>query len=248
MLSVQKQLIEALERTLDFLLKHRPAEATPAWDALVRDFRTLVENANASAAAQLTGQRLERAGTASIRSAVRTLRWEHLKPIMKIAHANRREVPGIMKGLHLPARRLPITKLIAESHAIREIATSHKALMVSMGRPGYFIERLDAAIEHLHQCVRDRERAKSMHVGATAALEDLIRRARNMVEVFDCQMEIYLKEDAEALGAWQAMKKVHARPGPAIGIASSEDATEAPAEQSAAADSQVLPIVVPKAA
>ena len=251
MLSRQKQVIESLLRTRDFLRRRRPAQATPVWDALVRDFSALVDGIMAFASEQATGHRLERAGTAKIRHAVRVLRNHHLKPIAAIARACDEDHPGVYSGLRLPRRRQPVTKLIAESHAIRKNTASYRALMLSMGRPADFIEQLDAAIAHVVTCVRERDRGTSRHAAATAGLEQQIRRARSMVPVFDSQLAIYYKDDSMALGDWVTMKRVHAKPGPAVGAVSSADATDAagaPDARPAAADPQVLPLVVPMAA
>jgi hypothetical protein len=243
MLSRQKQVIESLLRTRDFLRRRRPAEATPVWDALVRDFSALVDNILAFASEQSVGHRLERAGTAKIRHAVRVLRTHHLKPIVAIARACEADHPGISAGLCLPRRRLPVTKLLAESQAIRKDAASYRALMLSMGRPADFVEQLDEAIAHVARCVRERERGTSRHAGATAGLEQRIRRARLMVPVFDCQLAVLYKEDGMALGDWQAMKRVHTRPGPAVG-GSSDDG----AEPQLAVDAEVLPLRVQRVA
>ncbi|MEX2177755.1 MAG: hypothetical protein WD801_03535 [Gemmatimonadaceae bacterium] len=248
MLARQKQLIEALWRTRAFLRDRRPAEATPAWDALVRDFSAHLDSACAWATQQIVGHRRQRAATAKIRHAERALRVQHLRPIVAIAHAFRDDIPGIVKGLQLPRRRLPITQLIAESNAIRGIAASHRALMVSMGRPADFAERLDAAVRHLATCVRERNDATSTHAGATAALAHSLRRARTLIPVFDSQLIVYYEKDGGTLAEWGAMKRVHARPGPVTGALRTGDTTEAPAEQHTAADPQVIPFSVPRAA
>lgn len=212
MLGRQKQVWEAFARVQDWLTRHAPRQGTPIARVLA-EYCDVVARVERAAAHQVTGLREGLDATRALRAAVRALRDEHLRPLSVIARAARDVSSGFENACRLPDRRLPVTKLLAEARAIREVAEKQSALFIHFGRGEDFVARLDAAIAEVVSKRRRRDRAKSLHVGATAGLRVHIRRARNLLEILDCHVVSAFADDHAWLAEWRLMRRVQLKPG-----------------------------------
>jgi hypothetical protein len=197
MLARQKQVVEAYERVQDFLTAN-PAptgsdygEPKAMLDDVVSRLRALRSN-------QAAGGRISKQETKVQRQLRTKLRNLHLRPISKIAKARLPEAPGIERALKMPEAEISTTKLIDEAHGMRNAAAPYVAEFVKYGRPGDFLERLDAAIDTLRGSLLGKARTTGITVGATAGLEQEIQRGRTAVEI---------------LAKWRMARRIKAIPG-----------------------------------
>jgi len=200
-------------RDVQFVKTNVPPNANAKYAELSAELEKVVGRLEDDASNQMTGWRLGRAATQNLRSAVRTLRDMHLKPISMIAYALKKEIPGIESATRLPQRRLPVTKLAASARAVRDNAKRYEQAFVDSGRDPDFIAKLDAAISAVERVWLSQARALGMQVGATGAIDDDIHRARQLVTMLDCQILTGYADDAAKLAEWRSAKRVRAKSG-----------------------------------
>jgi hypothetical protein len=123
----------------------------------------------------------------------------------------------------MPAYRIGLLTLIAEASAIRSAAALYEPQFVEAGRPEDFLERLDAAVEALHQSMLGRARYLGCHVGARAGLEMEIRRGRRVVELMDTIVKDAFRGDQGVLAEWRSARRVRRVPG-GVGAGMGSDA------------------------
>ena len=230
MLGTQRRRLEALQRAQEFVKRNDSTllagERGETRRRLFETFHALVGRAWRAAVHQEYGLRARMEGTQRLRAAVRTLRQRHLKPLSQISTACEVDVPGIRSVLGLPAPKISVTSLVTQADAVREQAAQHQALLVAMGRDAGFVTQLDDAIAAVRRAQRQRDRALGLQVGATAALEaHLLKARRHLLLLENIVAEVY-QEDGARLAEWRQAKRVQRKPGRAAGD-TSEPAVEA---------------------
>lgn len=213
MLGRQKQVLEAFQRVRAWLQANVAPDASPAHARLCAELSDVVDRAERAIAHQLLRERLSQARTQELRAAVRALRNRHLKPIAAIARASSDRIVGIERAAHLPRRRLPVTKLAAEARGLKTSVEPHVEWFVFNGRHPEFLAQLDAAVVEMERVQMQRYRALSLQVGATAALRQHLRRARQLVEILDCHVSSTFEGDEAKLAEWRHARRVQAKPG-----------------------------------
>ena len=68
--------------------------------------------------------------------------------------------------------------------------------------------QLEDAIARVKEKARARERAKSLHVGATAGLREHLLRARKLIEIIDCHVSAAHAGDGALLAQWRVARRV----------------------------------------
>jgi hypothetical protein len=213
MLGRQVKVLEALERTAQFVKTNTPPGANGKYVEHVGQLETVVGDLRADARDQVLGQRMSRAKTQAVRAAIKTLRETHLRPISRIAFALKDEIPGIERATHLPRRRLHVIKLAAEARGVRDNAKRYEQVFVDSGRDPDFIAKLDAAIAEMVERHKEHARAIGFQVGATAGVVQDIRQARRLVTLLDVQVLTGFADDEAKLAEWRSAKRVQAKSG-----------------------------------
>lgn len=216
MLGRQTKLVEAFQRTVQFVKTHVPPNANAGNGSYAKSGRELelaVAELEQAASDQALGRRMSQATTRAMEASVKRLRDRHLKPLAMIARAVAEDEPGISRAVRMPRRRTGVTRLAAEAHAMRETAGKYEALFVSNGRDSGFLSQLDQAIEKMEETFIEQARVVGHQVGATAAVAQGIRRARRLVMLLECQILPGYEEDDVALAEWRTAKRVHLRQG-----------------------------------
>jgi hypothetical protein len=147
MLGRQTKLVEAFQRTVQFVKTHVPPNANGMYAVLGKELELAVAELEQAASDQALGRRVSQATTRKMAASVKRLRDRHLKPLAVIARAVGEDEPGISRAMRMPRRRTGVTRLAAEGHAMRETAGKYEALFVSNGRDSGFLSQLDQAIE-----------------------------------------------------------------------------------------------------
>jgi hypothetical protein len=213
MLGRQVKVLEALERTAQFVKTNTPPGANGKYADLAGQLEKVVGELQADARDQVLGRRMSRATTQSVRAAIKRLRETHLRPLSRIAHAMKEEIPGIERATHLPRRRLHVTKLAAEARGVRDNAKLYEQVFVDSGRDPDFIAKLDEAIAEMVERHREHARAIGFQVGATAGVAQGIRHARRLETLLDCQVLTGFADDQAKLAEWRSAKRVQEKSG-----------------------------------
>ena len=162
---------------------------------------------------QIVGGRLSQAERRRQEALCAKLREHHLRPIVAIARAEMRAMPGIEKALRLPVATLGVTKLVAQAQAIRETAKLYEPAFVKNGRPADFLEQLGTAIDAVTQSTLGRAKNVGRQVGAKAGIAQEARRGRDAVEMLDSIVRVVFEGNDPVLRAWEVAKRVKAMPG-----------------------------------
>ena len=213
----QKAVLEAVQRA-DCLLEENAALVDGAGMALMRqrlaELRASFEaNAVEQAAAELeaTGE------TARQQQLTCIIRERHLQPIASIARAVRAEVPALAT-LRMPSERLWGTKLVVAARAMEQAAAAHRETFVSWGARSTFLDDLEEAIVTFERSLEARAASQLKRAGATKALDELVKRARAVLQVLDSLMPEAFADDEAALRRWESARTIHRRSGPKSSI------------------------------
>jgi len=212
MLAKQKQLIESYQRVQAFL-QANPAPAPASYGGPKDELDDVVAQLSGHSSEQVVGQRLSAAERRRQQSLCSKLREHHLRPIVAIARATMADWPGIEKALLLPPKRLSVTKLVAESSAIKEAAAQYQPAFVKNGRPADFLEQLGAAIDAVNQSTMGRAQLVGRQVGAKAGIAQEARRGRYAVDMLDSIVRVAFERNDVVLRAWEVAKRVKGFPG-----------------------------------
>jgi hypothetical protein len=238
MLGRQKQVLDAFVRVQDWLRRHAPAMAHPSVARRLGELGVVIAGAERAAARQSEGLRSKEDATQELKGAVRKLRRRHLKPISAIAQALGDELQ-VQQACRLPRRRVPVMVLLAVAGGVRDVAGRHAEWFIECGRPPEFASQLDDAIAEVRRMVRRRDRAMFLHVGATAALVQHLKKARQIVELLNCQVLSAFDGDEARLAEWRNARRVRL-----LGSAGRTDTAETVAES----QQEVVPLKLVAAA
>jgi hypothetical protein len=208
----QKQLIESYQRVQAFL-EANPAPAPASYGGPLDMLQSVVAELSDHSSEQIVGGRLSQAELRRQQSLCAKLRDHHLRPIVAIAKAEMRDLPGIEKALRLPANTLGVTKLVAEAEAIRKVAEQYKEAFVKNGRPADFLDQLDGATEAVNQSTMGRAKNLGRQVGAKAGIAQQARRGRDAVVMLDTIVRVVFEGNDPVLRAWEVAKRVRSMPG-----------------------------------
>jgi len=216
MLGRQTKLVEAFQRTVQFVKAHVPPNANAgngSYAKLGRALELAVAELEQAASDQALGRRVSQAATRAVYASVKRLRDWHLKPLAVIARAVAEDEPGISRAVRMPRRRIGVTRLSAEARGMRDSARKYEQLFVANGRDSAFLSQLDQAIETMEAAFIEQARMVGHQVSATAAVAQGIRRARRLVMLLECQIVTGYEEDDVALAEWRTAKRVHLKQG-----------------------------------
>jgi len=229
----QKQLIESYQRVQAFL-EANPAPAPTSYGGPLDMLQSVVAELSDHSSEQIVGGRLSQAELRRQQSLCTKLRDHHLRPIVVIAKAEMRELPGIEKALLLPPGTLGVTKLVAEAEAIRKAAEQYKEAFVKNGRPADFLDQLTAAIAAVTQSTMGRAKNVGRQVGAKAGIAQQARRGRDAVAMLDSIVRVVFEGNDPVLRAWAVAKRVKAMPGGGSATLAAPPAAPVTAEPKAA--------------
>jgi len=136
----------------------------------------------------------------------RALRRQHMRPLVRIARA---KLPSLAKlsSLTLPPLKGNSTALATRAGEMADTVQPHAQVFVAAGRPVDFLDRLRAAAQDLVQAVGDKAQRRTERVGATDALDKVVRNARHVVGVLDAFVREELDEQEPLLTEWRRASK-----------------------------------------
>jgi hypothetical protein len=210
--SKQKQGTERLFRVQAFMPSH-PAPPPFDFSAGIAELNSVIDELTAQALAQAAGRRASRAETQRLKRSITVLRMHHLKPVVVIARGSMRAKPGIQAALKVPRSNMPVTRMLQEARAIRNVASEYAEVFTRKGRPEDFLERLDDAID----AVQDSFTRRSEQIGATIAansgITQSIARGVQAVAQLDSVVTVAFEDNLAVLREWEVAKRVQSLPG-----------------------------------
>jgi hypothetical protein len=178
---------------------------------LFADLKTLIVELNTHAAKQSSGRSSAAQGTASRESAREELR-EDLEAISRTARAIAEVMPGLDEKFRLPRGNATDQELLAAARASAVDAVPLKTNFIEYGMPADFLDDLDEDIEAFEVAVSAQEAGKREHVTATAAIDEVIERAMQMVRRLDAIVHNVFRDKAAKLAAWESARHVERSP------------------------------------
>lgn len=174
----------------------------------------IVDQLTESSLAQLAGQCAGRGETARLAKLRHELRVLHMQPIAAVVKTVLPQAPTL-SAFTVPYENTSSMRLIAAAGAMAEAAKTHEAVLIDAGLPHDFVEDLQAAATTLQNSLNTRTMSMGRSQGATRALKPLVRHGLAILKVLDAMLSKAFKFDEALLGAWNQVKTVRKKPGPA---------------------------------
>lgn len=210
----QASMLATLQSVQEFL-DEKKAEVAPVNESGARKaLDELVARWKTQAIDQVAGADVGKGLTAQQAKLRATLRDAHMKPIAAAARARLRNVPE-MHAFKLPPANTPTTRLVAIAAGMADVATKYATVFVDAGLPADFIAQLNQSAEAVSASLVGRTTSLGRSVGATVALNALMKQGANALHVLDALVRPKLADDDRLLGEWRRVKAIHKKTGPA---------------------------------
>lgn len=194
---------------------------------------------------QNTNDRAIRGESAKQRQLRVQLSTDIMRPIAEIARRNLRTTPEF-KSLQMP-RQQSGPAFLASAQGMLKSATIHKDTLIERGMPADFLEEFQTALTTFAASVSDRDKSRSLRMGATKGLGAQEKEGRSVLKVLDALVSRALRGNPSLLATWQGARAIHRRPGgPATSSATRPSTQPAPAQ--ATSSTPTAPVVTATAA
>lgn len=136
----------------------------------------------------------------------RSLRRQHIRPIVRIARA---KVPQVaqLSAMSLPPLKTNSTALATQAGEIADAVQPNAQVFVDAGLPADFIARMRTAAAQLVQSIGGKGSHRSQRIGATTALDKEVQQARRVVAVLDALVRAQLDEQEPLVSEWRAASR-----------------------------------------
>ena len=172
-----------------------------------KELDKLVEEMGVNEATQATSTLNARSQTAVQAVLRRDLVKHHMRPIVTIAAAHLRDVPGF-KALQPPRKGVKVAVLVEGAMAMAAAAREYEEVFVENGRPENFADALSAAATAVRASIDARAKFITSRVGAGEGLKTTASRAYLVLRVLDAQVQSALVDDPKTLAQWNSAKRI----------------------------------------
>lgn len=207
MKTTQGRTQESLLGTHAFLVRNADrvprTTGTGAFTRLEQNIAMISGHASNQAGNAMTSE----SATQSIRALRLALLRDHMRPVAFIAKSALEQTPEI-EPLRLPAGRPTPPRLAAAARGMARAAEPFADVFVAFGLPVDFMEQMDGAADALLAAVNARRQCRADGVAATEGLKLTLTAGRKLVHVLNAYVQGELKDDAELLAGWNAVKRV----------------------------------------
>jgi hypothetical protein len=139
----------------------------------------------------------------------------HLARVGALSARNSADLGGQFRAV---SSRTPAREFVPLARSMLDLATSNKDALLPVGLGATFIDDLNAALAAFEAATEAGNKARALHVGASAELDAAADRAVELVRVIDGFNRERFKGDAEQLAAWVSASNiggyVHRHRGP----------------------------------
>ena len=160
--------------------------------------------------AQSAGGSAARTSTGAKRAARAELKRQMIA-ISETARAMESTRPGIAATFRVPNTNGD-QALLNAARAFVEAATPLKQEFIRHELPATFLEDLNAAIDAFESALSSQNQNKERRVTATAAIEAVVERGRQLVRELDAIVSNKYRRDPATLAAWESASRVEKLP------------------------------------
>lgn len=216
----QGYLLDALRGIQTFLDANAGVLGTIPQSGARLKLDTQVADLTAHARTQSGSHVAAQSATQTQTAARQKLLKKHMEPVARIAAAELPPTPEL-KPLQMPKRKKPSADVLhAAAMGMADEAEKYTAVFTGAGLPDDFVAQLRTAADALLPPLDARRQSRGVRKGATAGLKAQETSARKTVRVLDVLVRNALDGDEVLLARWDTVKRVVAKPGPAIGAVS----------------------------
>ena len=145
----------------------------------------------------------------------RSLRRQHMRPIVRIARANVPEAAQL-SAMSLPPLKTNSTALATQAGVIAAAVQPHEQVFVNAGLPADFIARMRTAADQLVKSIGGKGDHRTQRIGATTALDQQVQQAKRVVAVLDGLVRAQLDEQEPLVSEWRAASRAISGGGAAV--------------------------------
>ncbi|HKQ51242.1 MAG TPA: hypothetical protein VJT74_02665 [Pyrinomonadaceae bacterium] len=160
--------------------------------------------------AQASGGSAAKTSTGAKRAARAELKRQ-MAAISETARALEFARPGVAASFRLPNVKTD-QALLNAARANAEAATPLKQEFIRHELPATFLEDLNAAVDAFETALNSQNQSTGKRVTATAAIEAVIERGRQLVRELDAIVSNKYRRDTATLAAWESASRVERVP------------------------------------
>lgn len=136
------------------------------------------------------------------------IRENHARIIVRIAQGAADSDPTLPNRFRMPGSRAAERVFMVTVRNLADEADRFRAPFLAAGLPESFTEDLRQALSTYERAIQDFGRARTTRKGATADLEEVIRRLDRLVDRLDGINSARFRKDTELLAAWRGAMTV----------------------------------------
>lgn len=247
MLTRQNAVFSALERSQGFFDENGIAiTSTVDLAAARKRLDDIVASFTTHAVDQDANDRATRGESAKQRQLRVQLSTDIMRPIAEIARRNLRTTPEF-KSLQMP-RQQSAPAFLASAQGMLKSATIHKDTLIERGMPADFLEQFQTALATFAASISDREKSRTLRVGATQGLAAQEQEGRSVLKVLDALVSRALRGNPSLLATWRAARAIHRRPGGPATSSATPPSTQPTPAQVPASSTPAVPVATATAA
>jgi hypothetical protein len=150
--------------------------------------------------------------TARKRDLQRTMRRAHLSHLRYVARMAERDLPELRQKFVLRRGTIPYRTFRAAAGGMAAEAESRKEVLMQHGLADTVLESLMQALDEFDQAVRQGNRGRLVHVGASAELDRVADEVVLIVKAMDGPNRLRFMHQSELLATWESASHVIATP------------------------------------
>lgn len=214
----ENAVLDALLRAQPFLDENAASLTGVDLTAARKRLDDVVVTFTAHAFDQDVGSRGAKGETAKQRQLRLELRRQQMEPVAVVARRNLRTTPEFA-SLQMPKPSVVGQAFLASARGMADAATIHQDTLVTHGLPATFLDAFKAAVTAFEGSLNDREKNRNRRIGATKGLEVEEKQGRTILSVLDALVQQALADNESLLHAWQAVRHIRRKTGPAAAAA-----------------------------
>jgi TATA-box binding protein (TBP) (component of TFIID and TFIIIB) len=200
-----RRIIDMVLRVLGFSHENPPED--PAHLAAVARLEERAVRIQALAVQEQTGRKAAKAAQITKQRTREKVR-DGLHLLARAAATAEREEPEIPVRLSLPKPHSSQQVFLTGARVVVTEARAHQELLTRYGMSASFLDQLTTMLDQYEQSINTQNSGTSMHVGASAELEDVAQEISRLVRLLDAIYRPRYRDDAEKLAAWDSAMDV----------------------------------------
>jgi hypothetical protein len=205
-----RRKLEMGARALIFSRVH--PDPSPGYAAALARLEDRLARATHLAGQQREGMLEVHTATARKRDLQRTMRRAHLAHLRHVARIAGHDLPELEEMFRLKRGTIPYQTFWTAAHRMAAEAESRKEVLMRHGLADTVMESLRQALDEFDQAVKQGNRGRLVHVGASADLDLVADEVVLIVKAMDGPNRLRFAHQPELLAAWASASHVIAAP------------------------------------